>query len=616
MLLAVALIAELACGGYPQHRRFEQPNLPAGAPAAAVSETLTWSFAPASGDGMGTACSCSVITTADGGTVVVTRSGSVGTCTPGSLLNGGAVGTLTNCSADTARVMPGGDGGSGVLGVLVEPQRSNILQYSEQFDNAAWTLEHVVAALPTVTANAATDPKGGSTADRIQLPATAAGEDSAIRQDTSASGAHYGQSVYAKTHSGGTCTLDFATYNGGTWDCDSITIDGTWRRWLREDLNVSTYWLLGNAGFRCGIARSACDLDVWGGQLEQGATGGLNSVTSYIGPTTSASVTRNADKLNFGVTTVQGLVDISAVVETSTSLATSATPFSMEFAASDSKVSALATAGSALQAIFRLAGSNTTKTSVATISKPAATTVRVFRDDTSYGSCVNGTCVTTTGQLILEYGDAGVYVGSDSTGNQVGGVVKQLVVTVSPAARTGWVGDSISTVTYGDAPGRYGTGRGRYVDNWAVGGATVTTDIQGQWNSHATSHHTVMVFEGGVNDIRADVTGAALASTVQAFLSSVESSGRHVVFNNIGPWHNGPSWTSGRQTETVAYNAAMATWCSAHPTVTCVDLYTALGNAGGGDATALLPAYDSGDHLHPSNTGAQAIADAVAAAYP
>jgi len=51
--------------------------------------------------------------------------------------------------------------------LILEPQRSNLAQYSEQMDNAAWSKNGV-----TVTANAAVSPDGSTNADKIVETAT------------------------------------------------------------------------------------------------------------------------------------------------------------------------------------------------------------------------------------------------------------------------------------------------------------------------------------------------------------------------------------------------------------------------------------------------------------
>lgn len=59
---------------------------------------------------------------------------------------------------DIARI----DYSSGTGALLLEPQRTNVLNYSEQLDNAYWTKSKV-----SVTANAATSPDGTQNADKV-----------------------------------------------------------------------------------------------------------------------------------------------------------------------------------------------------------------------------------------------------------------------------------------------------------------------------------------------------------------------------------------------------------------------------------------------------------------
>ena len=578
---------------------------------------VSYSFAPVGGAGMGTACACATITTADGGAVSFSRS-SNGWCTKSNTLANIVAGDLVQCSSNQVRVMPGGDG-TGALGVLIERAASNIIQYSEQFDNAAWTLEHVVQPVPTVTADVGVAPDGTTTADLISFPATGAAEDSAIRQDTAAGGGIYSPSVYVRSFDGGTRgTLDFATYNGGTWDCTTCAYDAgsVWSRCTVNGATVNTYWLLGNAGFRCGVARPAQDVLVWGGDLEgPQAAGSFQAASSYIGPTTNSTVTRSAELLSFGTQIpTGGFADVSAKVVTGADIATGAAVYSLEYLRSDSKIQGTVLVSDKLRSVWRYQGVNNTLDTSNGFNLSAANVAETARTQTGISSCLNGTCAVDAGQLSLEYGDGGLYLGCQSGGAQIDGVIKEVTLTASTAQRTGWVGDSISSTTYNDPPGFYALDTGRYVDNWAVGGA-VASDCMTQWTSQATSYNTVIAWECGVNDIRADANGATLAATVQAFLLSVEATGRHVIYQNISPWKNAALWTSGRQTQTAAYNAAFTTFCAAHPSFTCVDLYSLLGG-GGGDPAVLAVAYNNGDDIHLSVAGAQADAVQTASQYP
>lgn len=200
-------------------------------------------------------------------------------------------------------------------GYLCEPQRSNYLLRSQEFDNASWTKNAT-----TVTANSVAAPDGTTTADTLAATGTGAYAAQAI---AITAGRGIAFSVFLKagasshaflslndgtnviivwfnlatgtvgTQTGGSGTLLFAQAH-----CESMG-----RGWYRCSVEATTATITAVTCLVSPCAADAADsangngLYVWGAQAE--AEHARNSATSYI-PTTSATVTRNADNMVFG----------------------------------------------------------------------------------------------------------------------------------------------------------------------------------------------------------------------------------------------------------------------------------------------------------------------------
>lgn len=191
-------------------------------------------------------------------------------------------------------------------------------------------------------------------------------------------------------------------------------------------------------------------------------------------------------------------------------------------------------------------------------------------------------------------------------------------LTLNPLDATfvDWIGDSISLASTTNAPVQYSSAA-RLVTNWAVSGASWATadpnfNIPNQYATGFTNQQRIIV-AGGVNDVRSGVTAAALFALVLAFVNARRAEGKQVVINTIAPFKNGGLWSQAVQAEQDTYNGNVSA-LSAPPFIRVLNLYALLGDPA--DPQALLPAYDSGDHLHPNSTAGGAWAAALAVLSP
>ena len=193
------------------------------------------------------------------------------------------------------------------LGLLIEESRTNLVTYSEQFDNAAWSKTN-----STITANTIVAPDGALTGDKlvedtansthfVQRNATVtftaaantfsvylkAGERTWTRltllDGVSTFGAYFNLSTGAIGATSGGATATATPVGNGWYRCSitattAATASGSARILLANADNGQTYTGDGYSG-----------IYIWGAQLEVGAF-----ATSYI-PTVASQVTRAAD---------------------------------------------------------------------------------------------------------------------------------------------------------------------------------------------------------------------------------------------------------------------------------------------------------------------------------
>lgn len=250
LLLAVALPA-LAWGGVRTRTR----DLGAASPVVGLVDFAS----------QVTAADCSgplTLTAAKGGPVTFARSDS-SLCCPLSSAACCWVGANQPCVTSS--------------GVEVFGQASNVLTYSEQFDNGAWAKFGAPPAAPAVSsANAVAAPDGTTTADRVDWPAVASGR-SVIYQTFTGTAAAYSGAIWLKGVSGtGTIYLElYKTATGASYGTAACAFTSTeWSRCaVTGTLEATQFALYLGVDLQFDsahqVAQVAQSIYLWGGSVAQ-----------------------------------------------------------------------------------------------------------------------------------------------------------------------------------------------------------------------------------------------------------------------------------------------------------------------------------------------------------
>jgi lysophospholipase L1-like esterase len=119
----------------------------------------------------------------------------------------------------------------------------------------------------------------------------------------------------------------------------------------------------------------------------------------------------------------------------------------------------------------------------------------------------------------------------------------------------------------------------------------------------------IIVSDDAVNNLNTDTPSTAqdLIAAFQQLIARAHGVGVKIVCSTLTPFHGTPFWTAAIEATREQINAFVLSPSSGCDAV--LDEARAVSDPA--DPAAFLPAFNSGDNLHPNDAGMQAIANAL-----
>ena len=329
------------------------------------------------------------------------------------------------------------------LGLEIEESRANLLTYSDDGSNAAWTKTNL-----TVSSNVIIAPDGTLTGDKL-VDDTTAGVSRILRQNPTTTAVAHTFSVYAKagertwvslgiTDSGSTvrlCWFNLSTGVVGTAQTGLTTsIQSVGNGWYRCVATIATA-LAGTNAARIYLTTADntssytgdgySGIYIWGAQLEAGAF-----ATSYI-PTVASTVTRAADAASITGTNFSNWYNASegtmyADVVPNASLSNR---ISLDFnagGASPNYIALFAQRSSSLGILAFVNANATSQVDISTQTNADGKTVFAYKTN-DFAMTRNGAAAFADTSGLVPQGIDRVFIGDDyNAGNAINGTIKKI----------------------------------------------------------------------------------------------------------------------------------------------------------------------------------------------
>lgn len=164
--------------------------------------------------------------------------------------------------------------------VLIEPQRTNLLTYSNDFSNAIWT-----KAFTTITPNFAISPDGTLNASKMDCSSINSGLTHSLGSQPAGTYTFSGYIKATGSNIGKEIAIRFQT---SPFTQTNLVTNGEWQK-IEVTITTSSNVVLYPKFLVFGLTNPVSEILIYGAQLEAGSY-----ATSYI-PTTTTAVTRIAD---------------------------------------------------------------------------------------------------------------------------------------------------------------------------------------------------------------------------------------------------------------------------------------------------------------------------------